>query len=115
MKKITPKQHGYLDYVTVFIFLISPTLFDLLGLTATIAYILASIHLLMTLITDFPLGAVKLLPFTVHGWVERIVGPVLIILPFPLGFYPSAKVFYIVMGIIIIVVGLITNYRDTAS
>jgi len=113
MKKISPTMHGYLDYVTVVIFLAAPSLIGLTGLARTFAYALAGIHLAITLATDFPLGAAKLLPFTIHGWVERVVGPVLILLPFGLSFDAPARSFYVFIGIIIIIVGLLTDYRRT--
>jgi hypothetical protein len=64
-------------------------------------------------VTDFPLGAVKKLPFQIHGWVERAVGPVLVLLPFAFGLDGAAKVFYIIIGIVIILVGLLTDYQQT--
>jgi hypothetical protein len=100
MKIISPTQHGYRDYVTVALFLVAPTLIGLVGLA-------------MTLVTDFPLGVAKLLPFSIHGWVERVVGPVLILLPFALGFDTVAQGFYVVIGIVIVIVGLLTDYQQT--
>lgn len=111
MKPIEPRLHGYLDYVTVLIFLASPTLFGLTGAGAAVAYALAGVHALMTLSTDFPLGAAKVLPFPYHGWVERVVGPILIVLPFVVGFDAPARVFYVAMGVVIVLVGLLSNYR----
>lgn len=113
MKILSPTQHGYLDYLTVVIFLLAPSLIGLTGVAGVIAYLLAGIHLAMTLITDFPLGVVKKLSFTIHGWVERVVGPVLILLPFVLGFEGAALGFYVVIGIVIILVGLLTDYQRT--
>ena len=113
MKILSPTQHGYLDYLTVVIFLLAPSLIGLTGLAETIAYLLAGIHLAMTLVTDFPLGVVKKLPFSIHGWVERVVGPVLVLLPFAFGFEGAGKAFYIVIGIVIILVGLLTDYQQT--
>ena len=113
MKILSPTLHGYIDYAVVILFLFAPTLIGLTGIAGTIAYALAGIHLAMTLVTDFPLGAVRLLPFTVHGWIERIVGPVLVMLPFILGFGSPAQGFYIVVGIAIILVGLLTDYQRT--
>ena len=34
----------------------------------------------MTLLTDFPAGVIKVIPIALHQWVERIVGPLIIIL-----------------------------------
>lgn len=77
MNTITPRVHGYLDYVTVVVFLLAPTLIGLTGIPAMLAYALAGIHLAMTLGTDFPLGIVKLIPIPIHGWIERLSAPCL--------------------------------------
>ena len=115
MKIITPRNHGYLDYITVAIFLAAPTLVGFNGLPRALAYALAGIHLAMTLVTDFPLGVVKLISFTLHGWVERVVGPLLVLVPFVLGFEGAARIFYIAVGIVIVAVGLLTDYEGTAA
>ncbi len=117
MKILNPRTHGYLDYVTVILFLVAPTVLGLTGIPAMLAYALAMIHLVMTLVTDFPLGVVPLIPFTIHGWVERVVGPVLIIVPFVLGFSTDlvARNFYVAMGIVIVLVGLVTDYKGTET
>ena len=113
MKVISPRIHGYFDFLTVFIFLLAPTLLGLGQLSAILAYSLAVVHLLVTLTSDFPFGVVKLIPFTVHGWIERMVGPLLIAIPFILNFSTeeAARNFYIAMGIIIVVVGMLTDYQ----
>jgi len=113
MKVISPRIHGYFDFLTVFIFLLAPTLLELGQLSAMLAYGLAVVHLIVTLTSDFPFGVVKLIPFTVHGWIERMVGPLLIAVPFILNFSDeeAARNFYIAMGIIIIVAGMLTDYQ----
>ncbi|MGH8607448.1 MAG: hypothetical protein ACREX9_08520 [Gammaproteobacteria bacterium] len=115
MNKTSPHVHGYLDYVTVVVFLLAPTLIGLTGFPAQLAYALAGIHLVMTLVTDFPLGAVKLIPFTIHGWIERAVGPLLVLVSLIPGFATdtAAQVFYLVIGVVIILVGLLTDYHGT--
>ncbi len=113
MKIISPRSHGYLDFLTVAIFALAPTLLDLSKVPAMLSYGLAAAHLVVTLISGFPVATIKLIPFTVQGWIERIVGPVLIIAPFVLGFSDEilARNFYIAMGIIIIAAGFLTNYQ----
>ena len=114
MKLISPRIHGYLDIVTVLLFLLAPTLFGLNQLPAWLAYSLAVVHLIVTLTSDFPLGIVKIIPFPIHGWIERIVGPTLVAIPFILDFSTDeiARNFYIAAGIVIIAVGLLTDYRN---
>jgi hypothetical protein len=113
MKKLDAKAHGVLDYIVVVVFAVAPLILGLEGIARTLSFALAAIHLALTAVTSFPLGLVKLVPFPIHGWIERIVGPVLVLVPFVLGFSDQmpAMVFYVVMGVGIILVGLVTDYR----
>jgi len=81
-----------------------------------LAYGIASIHFIVTLTSDFPFGEFKLIPFTIHGWIERLVGPSLSTLPFIAGFSNEgiARNFYIAVGLIIIVVGFLNDYYGIA-
>jgi hypothetical protein len=112
MKVLTPRTHGVLDYVTVIAFLLAPTILNLSGLPATISYLLAVVHLVLTLITAFPLGLIKAIPFRIHGMIELAVSILLVLLPWLLGFasVPAARNFYIVAGIVVFIVWLITDY-----
>jgi len=114
MKIISAKFHGCLDYLVVLIFLCAPNLLHLSMVPAVISYSLAGIHLLLTLLTDFPLGALKVVPLKWHGIIELIVGPVLVALPFFLGFgsEPAAQYFYVVNGIVILLVWSLTDYGN---
>ncbi len=117
MKVLMPRTHGILDYVTVVAFLSAPALFGLSGLPATISYLLAAVHLVLTLVTAFPFGLVKLVPFKLHGVVELVVSVVLVLLPWLLGFAstPAARNFYIGAGIVIFIVWLVTDYAGDVS
>jgi len=117
MKMISPRLHGYLDFLTVILFLLAPTLLGLSQIPAMLAYGLAVVHLIVTLASDFPFGVIRIIPFSVHGWIERIVGPSLIAVPFILGFANEeiARNFYIAAGLIIIVVGVLTDYQSKAK
>ena len=82
-----------------------------------LAYGLAIIHLALTLATDFPFGIIKIIPFTFHGLIERLVGPLLVVIPFILSFSNEAvaRNFYIFIGVIIIIVGVLTDYEGKIS
>ncbi len=71
MKPIAPTIHGYVDYLTVVVFLAAPKLLGLDGLPALLSWTLAGVHLALTLVTDFPLGWRPWLPFWISGWVEQ--------------------------------------------
>jgi hypothetical protein len=117
MKILDPKIHGILDYAVVVAFAVAPSVVGLAGLPAAILYALAAIHLLLTLVTDFPLGVAKIVPLRVHGAIELIVSLALVALPWILNFSsdPTARVFYVVAGVVIFAVWLITDYRGAAT
>jgi hypothetical protein len=117
MKLISAKVHHYLDYVVVAGFLAAPSLFYIKGLPAIIAYVLAAAHLTLTLFTDFPSGAKKVIPLKIHGIVEVVVGPCVMILPFVLFFTEQtpAATFYEYSGILIFVVWLFTDYKNAKA
>ncbi len=114
MKPISLTLHGAIDYLAVLIFAAAPAVIGLSGWPAVLSYALAGIHLLMTLLTDFPAGVIKLVAVTLHNWVERTVGPVLIILALvPLnGATQNARIFFGIMGVVILTVERLTAYRS---
>jgi hypothetical protein len=110
-KPISARAHGLLDYVVVVVFALAPTVLGLTGLAALLAYALAGVHLVMTLLTAFPLGVLRVIPFRVHGLVEVVVGPALVVLALAL-FSGAAWGFYLFMGSVILVVWALTDYRS---
>jgi hypothetical protein len=107
VKIISDRMHGMLDYLTVVIFALAPSLIGLTDLAALASYALAVIHLGMTLITRMPLGVVKLIPMI----VELMVGPVLLVggLLVP-GLPTVSRTFFVVMGLVIFAVWLLSSY-----
>lgn len=114
MKILSPRIHGYVDYLIVATFFVAPIILGLEELPAFISYILAVIHLLLTVLSDFPLGFAKVIHFKKHGWIETIVGPLLLLLPFIVGLSGTAQIFYITMGMIISIVALLTDYKQAS-
>jgi hypothetical protein len=115
MNLLSARLHGALDVVLVVVFLLAPFLFGLGGYVAAVSWALAAVHLLMTLLTRFPLGVVKAIPFVVHGLVEIAVGLVLVFLmPRLLGAGPGspARTFFVGAGIVILALWALTRYRD---
>ncbi|KYG04549.1 hypothetical protein BE21_46180 [Sorangium cellulosum] len=114
MKILSPRVHGYIDYAVAALFLLAPSLFGFGGLPETLCYILGAVHLGMTLLTAFPLGAAKIIPFPVHGGLEAAVGVFLVAAPWLFNFdaAPAARNFFVVSGVAIGLVWLLTDYRS---
>lgn len=110
--KLSPKQHAWLDYLTVIIFAMAPMALGLSGAAAVLSYLLAGVHLLVTLLTAFPGGMWPVIPFRLHGFIELAVGPALLVVPWLLGFAGIAQMFYSAMGVVVLLVWSITGYSE---
>jgi VIT1/CCC1 family predicted Fe2+/Mn2+ transporter len=110
---LSPKIHGYIDYVAVALLALAPSLFGFGGVAAALCYILAVVQLGMSLLTAYPLGVARLIPFTIHGTIEAITSVFLVIAPFLFGFsrVDAARNFFIVGGIALFAVWFVTNYQ----
>ena len=70
--------------------------------------------LAVSMLTKYPLGVAKVLPFTVHSLGDYLAAGLLLVAPFALNFVDSdggLSVFYVVMGVAVLAVSLITNYQ----
>lgn len=114
MRLIHPQVHRMLDFVTVLLFAVAPTIFGLTGVPRMMAYALAGIHLVLTLLTNFSSAGASPIPLRLHGVVEAIVGPVLIAAPFLLGWDGIARTFYVAIGVVILLVWLLSIYDHTS-
>jgi hypothetical protein len=70
--------------------------------------------LAVSMLTRYPLGVVKVLPFTVHSAGDYLAAALLIVAPFALGFSDSdggLTAFYVVAGLAVLAASLVTNYQ----
>lgn len=108
---IPPGAHRILDYLAVLAFALAPTVFQMHGNTRIAAYCLAVVHLVVTLLTQFPGGARRPLAFHVHGAIELLLGILFIAVPLMRHWTFGARRFYIGMGIALLIVWGLTRYR----
>jgi hypothetical protein len=76
--------------------------------------VIGSVVLLVSMLTRYPLGVFKVLPFTLHSAGDYLAAALLIVSPFALNFNGSdtgLSVFYVVAGVAVLAVSLITNYQ----
>lgn len=106
-------MHGIIDYLLIIFVFASPSIFNMEGNLCTITYILASAHLVVTVLTNFELGLIKVIPFRIHGLLEIVVSLTLASLSFwfykngnEFGFY-----FYMVLAIGIMIVFILTDFK----
>jgi hypothetical protein len=108
--------HGYIDYAAVLLLAAAPTLFGFMGTPAALCYVSAILLFGMSLMTAYPLGMVKIVPFTAHGGVEFVAAFFLALSPWIFGFamLAAARNFFIASGIGLGGVWLTTNYKAAA-
>lgn len=113
MKFLAPKPHGYIDYAAVLILFLAPTLFNFGGTPAVISYVIGAMQLIMSLLTAYPLGAARVISFPAHGGVELATAIFLVVSPWLFGFsnIESARNFFVIGGITLGAVYLVTDYK----
>lgn len=115
MKLLNAKAHGIVDYLVVVFLFASPTLLGLSNLIANLTYGLGTVHLLLTALTNFPLGIVGVIPIRIHGLIELLVSILLISTPFFLndmeGFSPLDEYFFAGFGVAVLITWLISDYK----
>jgi hypothetical protein len=118
MRVIPATLHRVLDFGTVVAFALAPSILGLSGPAATLAYLLAVVHLAMTLLTRFSPGLPRPVPLRLHGAVELMVGVALLVLPWLLHWRGLPRTFYVVAGAAILAVWALSRYgqpREAAS
>jgi len=115
MQILNPTVHGVLDYVLALAFLAAPGLVDFTDTAANLSYIVGVIYLGASLLTRYPLGAVKMIPFPVHGVIESIMAASWLAMPWLLGFAgdAAARNFFVAAGIGLLAVAALTDYQST--
>lgn len=113
MHALKPRIHSYLDYAAIIFLFVAPSLFSLSGTPAALLYSLAVAYLGLVLLTAYPGGAVRIIPFTVHGAIEFAVAIALMAAPWAFQFAADgiARNLFVVLGASLFVVWLMTDYR----
>jgi hypothetical protein len=113
MNIINPRPHGYIDYGAIVLLAVAPSLFGFGGTPAIVCYAVALVYLGMCLLTAYPLGAIKAIPFPVHGGVELVLAIAFAAAPWLLRFAddPVPRNFFLVVALALAGTWLLTNYK----
>ena len=115
MKVLKPLPHGVIDYTMAGAMIAAPWLFGFRrNRTATINSIGSGVAILgLSLMTRYPLGAVKMVSFPTHGVIETIAGAATVTAPWLMGFSRnrSATWTHVVSGLGTLAVVAMTDYQ----
>lgn len=109
MRFIPASLHGLLDYAVAFTLIAGPLLLGFEGVSKYIAMAGGVGLVLYSLLTDYSVSARNMIPFPVHLAFDFVAAAVLVIAPFVFGFEGIARLFYMVIGVAVIAVVLLTN------
>ena len=97
----------------VIILIFGPGVAGFAGRQATMAYVLAATIFILSVLTRYPLGLLKLLRFPLHGAVELAIALVILILPWLANFARGihSRNFYVLIALMMLAIWFMTDFR----
>ena len=113
MRFLPTKVHGALDYLVGILLIAAPWLFGFAhgGLETWLPVILGASALIYSLCTAYEAGAFKLIPMSVHLWIDILSGALLAASPWLFGFNDRVYIPHLAFGIFEMMAAIITRTR----
>ena len=117
MKPINSRAHGILDYLVGVLLIVAPTLLGFAdGPERWVPIVLGIGTIIYSLLTDYELGALRVLPFRVHLIIDAFNGVFLALSPWLFGFADRMIAPHLLLGLAELgVVMLSRPVTDTAG
>jgi len=106
--------HAIADYAVASLLILVPLIAGGSDKAVATGVVVGAVVAIVSMLTRYPLGVVKVLPFTVHSAGDYLAAALLVIAPFALSFNDTNSglaAFYIAGGVAVLAVSLITNYQ----
>jgi hypothetical protein len=114
VRLLRPGTHAVADYMAAVTVLLTALVIDGPSGAKAFGLVIGIAYLLVSAMTRYPMGLVKVIPFPVHAAGDYLIGLALILGPFIGGFYDDnkgASLAYILSGVAVIGVSMITDYQ----
>ena len=110
MRFLSTRVHGTLDYTVGVLLISAPRIFGIDSSAAIwILVILGAGTIVYSLLTDYELGLVKLIPMPVHLWIDAASGALLLLSPCIFGFAELVWFPHVLFGLFAIGVAFVTR------
>jgi hypothetical protein len=106
--------HGIADYAVGALLIVAALAVGGTGVAVATGVVVGAVVLAVSMLTKYPLGVKKVLPFTVHSAGDYLAAALLLIAPMALGFRDTdggLSGLYAVLGIAVVAVSLVTDYQ----
>jgi hypothetical protein len=113
MKIIDTKTHGYMDYIMGIFLIACPSLFNLGHNTiqGLIVYGAGIAAIIYSILTNYELGLVKIIPMKIHLMLDFLSGLLLASSPWLFGFAETVYAPHLTLGIIELLVTIMTRHK----
>ena len=111
MRFVSTRTHGMIDYVAGIVIAASPWIFGFAdgGTAQWIPVVIGLVLLASSLMTDYELGAVRVIPMPVHLGLDLLAGLLLAVSPWLFGFSGYVWLPHLILGAFEIMASLITR------
>ena len=111
MKIISTKTHGYLDYMMGILLIASPWIFGFAtgGAEQWVPIVLGASALVYSLMTNYELGAYRVLSMKTHLTIDMLSGALLAVSPWLFGFSDRVTTPHLILGLLEIGAALMTR------
>ncbi|WP_322753564.1 hypothetical protein [Frankia sp. Cas3] len=106
--------HAIADYAVAALLIIVPLAAGGSSLAVATGVTVGIVIAVVSMLTRYPLGVVKVLPFTVHSAGDYLAAALLVLSPVALSFTDTdggLSAFYLGSGLAVLAVSLVTNYQ----
>jgi len=111
--------HVLIEYGIGLLTILAPFLFSFDATAAEILSVLTGAGILVfAVLTDAPTGIARTLPVASHVVIDYVVGLFLIVAPFVFGFAGddnAATAYFIVFGLLFVMLAVLTRYHDKTA
>lgn len=113
MKILSPTAHGVVDVAFITVVAMAPIVLNLVPAVDIACFVMAGGYLALTLLTDFKLGLIRIIPLQIHGWLDLLTGVALLAVPFLFNFPQGSaeRNLFWILGAVSIVTWLITDWK----
>lgn len=106
--------HAIADYAVAVTLILAALAVGGTGKAVGTGVVVGAVVLAVSMLTRYPLGVVKLLPFKLHSAGDYLAAALLVVAPFALSFDHSdagLSALYVAAGAAVLAASLITNYQ----
>ena len=117
MNIISRKWHAFLDYLSGIVLIGAPWIFDFyFSHRGAAAAVLAGVFILiLSIITDYEGGLIRMVPMSMHLNMDILLGILLAVSPWLFGFRYEVYLPHLLMGLLALFAGILTMRRSLSE